>query len=80
MNACDARIMHGAYERGSNPTAALFAAPSAGRPRGWGLAAVHEGAAAGKVDAGMCGASMPNPGNTVMVGWQSATLEDLAEH
>ena len=79
MNACDNRIMHGAYDRGTRPTVALFSAPGMSRvgerPDGWGMAAVHEGAGETNTDAGMCGAAIPRPGSVVLAGWTPATVE-----
>jgi len=79
MSACDERVMHGAYSRGSRPTAALFASPGRSRlgerPDGWGIAAVHEGAGKSALDAGMCGAAAPAPGAAVLAGWTPATVE-----
>ena len=77
LNACDERIMYGAYDRGTAPSVAIFADPTPKRPAGWSVAAVHEGTAKVVVDEGMCGIARPNAGNAVLAGWTTAPVEEL---
>ena len=75
MSGCDAHVMHGAYSRGTNPSAAVFAAP--GTALGFSFAEVHEGTRAGTKDNGECGLAVPHDDAIVLAGWVPADVCDV---
>ena len=72
MSGCDAHVIHGAYSQGSAPSAAVFA--TAELAQGFGVAAVHEGLAAGAIDHGLCGLPHPHDDAVVLAGWVPADI------
>lgn len=70
-NACDPRVMHGAYGQGAAPAVALFVPSGATRPA---VAAVHEGYVGGG-DPDACGQPVERPGAIMLAGWQLANLD-----
>ena len=77
MSGCDTHVMHGAYSRGTKPSAAVFAVPSTTQlPAGFSLASVHEGTRWGTPDYGECGLARAHGDALVLSGWVPADLCD----
>eukprot|EP00040_Diaphanoeca_grandis_P027458 m.156355 g.156355 ORF g.156355 m.156355 type:complete len:715 (+) comp30989_c0_seq1:239-2383(+) len=76
LNACSDTIMHGAYDRGSSPSAGIFVNPTASGQLS--IVGVHEGPGGFTQDPGLCGLALNRSTEAlVLSGWTAANLHAI---